>query len=562
MNRAMLWVLSAVTLWGAVAHGTTPETTAPADDEQEKIAVVIPIQGELTAETVQVFKDGMKEAKDTKADLAVLVLDTPGGYAGAAIAIADLMDQHDTIEFLSYVHGERFGGAWSAGAFLVFCTDGIYLRKGTSIGARAVTWPPLERLSGGYGSGTSALATWLLQRGGTSSIAGGSRSGIGLPPPTSITPPSVPGGPASTGWPGFPAPAPFAATTSQPQPAWKAQLRARAQAHGHPPEVAEALADENTELSATITEDGVSFSLAAQAPSTFFAPAPAEHGGPIKAGGTPLSLTATDVEKLGIGRAVESAVEMGRSLGLRRPHLLTYPNYKKLARRLANNVAQRASAKTLAEDELNGLNQLVKALQSAPQPTTSVRGAQPRTAAAITQLGQHVDKALALCKDLIVGAAKFPSLQLPARELEELARELQEYRKGLAEEYARATAAPFIIVTGFNSRWSESSDIFGISGTRYVTVSGEVANRGTATANTPRVLIQFWTNRPLIGRRPALVGEQYVSVTRSGLAPGQGATFQYRFRDRDGKVRHVTVEVVDHGRTSSRASPFSTRPGW
>lgn len=260
MNRAMLWVLSAVALWGAVAHGTTPEPAAPADDEQDKVVVVIPIHGELTAETVQVFKEGMKEAKDTKASLAVLVLDTPGGYAAAAIAIADLMDEHETIEFLSYVHGERFGGAWSAGAFLVLCTDGIYLRKGTSIGVRPVTWPPLEMLSGGRRSGS-----------------GGFSSGIGLPSPLSVPPSSVP---------------------------------------------------------------------------------------------------------------------------------------------------------------------------------------------------------------------------------------------------------------------------------------------GTAASSSPRLLIQFWTNRPTIGRRPDLLGEAYVSVSSSRLAPGQRASFQYVYPDPNRQVRHVTVEVVDHGRTSSRGSPFSTRSGW
>jgi membrane-bound serine protease (ClpP class) len=69
-------------------------------------------------------------------DAVILELDTPGGDTLNMARIGEELGQVG-VPVYTYIGGGAWGGALSAGAFISFSTDAIYMRAGTSIGAAA-----------------------------------------------------------------------------------------------------------------------------------------------------------------------------------------------------------------------------------------------------------------------------------------------------------------------------------------------------------------------------------------------------------------------------------------
>ncbi len=427
---------------------------------------VIPILGEITQETVYVFQAGMREAEKEGAEAVVLLLDTPGGQPAAVAAIASMMDQHEQTRFYAYVHGEQFGGAWSAGAVFAFCCERLYVRTGRFLGGTRITR-------------------------------------------------TVPHGL-------------FTVASPQADPQWLPQVRRLAKQNGYPPEVAEAMFNDQTEL--WVADVGGRKEFFTERPSA----AAITSSKLLKQKDALLALEATAVEELGIGKAVAGAEEVGNAVRLRRPNLLHDDTYKTLSARQVASAAQRLGASAVASAEWNELIQHLAALgwRSGHAPPLARVSAD----AALT-LGQRANRALFLCHDLVRGASQYPSLQLPDETLEALARELQDYLAKSGELYATATSRPTIEV--LSCRWQRDESL--------VRVQGEVRNVGNQTAHFPRVAVTTWHRRLGSLMQAQALDRVRVHVEPYSIAPGGGGTFSWRFFDPDKRIKDVSAEVVDHG---------------
>lgn len=97
--------------------------------------VVVPMVGEITGETGDFFRDAVLIARRREAKTVVLLFDTLGGSGPATLSVTSLMKEHPELRFCAYVDGERYGGAWSAGAVLALQCERIAIRRGRGLGA-------------------------------------------------------------------------------------------------------------------------------------------------------------------------------------------------------------------------------------------------------------------------------------------------------------------------------------------------------------------------------------------------------------------------------------------
>jgi ATP-dependent protease ClpP protease subunit len=67
----------------------------------------------------------------------ILEIDTPGGRLDLTKSICETIQKTNTCKILAFVKGGKFGGAYSAGAYITLACDSVYMASGTAIGAAA-----------------------------------------------------------------------------------------------------------------------------------------------------------------------------------------------------------------------------------------------------------------------------------------------------------------------------------------------------------------------------------------------------------------------------------------
>jgi len=232
--------------------------------------MVIPIVGRIAPITSEVVQAGLRAADSLHLANVVLLIDTGGGRTDVVDAVVAQLDAYKAAnpdaKVCAYVHGATTGGAWSAGAVLAMCTDRIFMLRGRAIGAAKLIF---------------------VSRDGRVTDPTDTPMGIKM------------------------------------DSAARAKFRARAQQHGYPAAIAEAMANDQVEL--WLCNDGAATELlvAAQGDAR-------PEGRLLKPAGTVLSLTAEDAEALGIATVVETPSDVGAALGLSEPDLLRNEGYLKL----------------------------------------------------------------------------------------------------------------------------------------------------------------------------------------------------------------------------------------
>ena len=101
--------------------------SANADDQ--KLAYVIPIHGEIGESLLYIIRRGVKEAIKEEADAIIFDMDTPGGRVDTTEEIIRIIDGID-IPVITFVNPS----AISAGAIISLATDKIYMKPGSTIG--------------------------------------------------------------------------------------------------------------------------------------------------------------------------------------------------------------------------------------------------------------------------------------------------------------------------------------------------------------------------------------------------------------------------------------------
>ncbi len=242
--------------------------------------MVIPIVGSIAPITVEAVQAGLRAADSLKVPNVVLLIDTNGGRTDVVDTIVAQLDAykaaHPDAKVCAYVHGASTGGAWSAGAILAMCTDKIFMLRGRAIGAAKLI---------------------VVDREGRVTDPTGTPAGIKM------------------------------------DSAARAKFRARAQQHGYPAAIAEAMANDQVEL--WLRKDGAATELLVVAQGDA-----KPKGQLLKAAGTVLSLTAEEAEALGIATVVETPTDVGKALGLSKPDLLRNDGYLKLLRMLQQEHAR------------------------------------------------------------------------------------------------------------------------------------------------------------------------------------------------------------------------------
>lgn len=113
----------------ASAEKEPPEKALTARD-----VVFVPIWGPITDKTAGQVAKQIK-ARSRTGKIVVLDIDTPGGYVTAAEEMAKIVAENSHMRFIAYISGKHYSGAWSAGAFMAFCCEKIYINPGKGIGA-------------------------------------------------------------------------------------------------------------------------------------------------------------------------------------------------------------------------------------------------------------------------------------------------------------------------------------------------------------------------------------------------------------------------------------------
>ncbi len=124
-------LLLAVLLTGLAAPGGSQgaDSLAPG----AKKVYVLPIREDIMPPLVYVVRRGVKEAMEAKADVLVLDMDTHGGRVDVTEEIIGIINKFPG-QTVTYVNKK----AWSAGAFISFATQKIYMAPQSVIGAAAV----------------------------------------------------------------------------------------------------------------------------------------------------------------------------------------------------------------------------------------------------------------------------------------------------------------------------------------------------------------------------------------------------------------------------------------
>ncbi|RKY25029.1 MAG: hypothetical protein DRP62_02290 [Planctomycetota bacterium] len=91
---------------------------------------------DLFCET-EAFEEAIVLAANQGPLFILIKIDTPGGRVDLAQRLCTAITRIDNCDTVAYVNGDKFGGAFSAGAIVALACDKVYMRKGTAIGAAA-----------------------------------------------------------------------------------------------------------------------------------------------------------------------------------------------------------------------------------------------------------------------------------------------------------------------------------------------------------------------------------------------------------------------------------------
>ncbi len=133
MRRWLMAILGLFQLLGLTNHISAADS---------RNVYVLPIRDDIMPPLVYIVRRGVKEAMDAKADVLVIDMDTNGGRVDSTEDIIDILNQFKG-QTVTYVNRKAF----SAGAFISFATQKIYMAPQSVIGAAA----PIVLSPGGDG---------------------------------------------------------------------------------------------------------------------------------------------------------------------------------------------------------------------------------------------------------------------------------------------------------------------------------------------------------------------------------------------------------------------------
>ena len=108
------------------------QTANAAEGNSAHTVYILPIHEEIMPPLVYLVRRGVKEAMDAKADTLILDMDTNGGRVDTTQEIIEILNQFKG-KTVTYVNKKAF----SAGAFISFATQKIYMAPQSVIGAAA-----------------------------------------------------------------------------------------------------------------------------------------------------------------------------------------------------------------------------------------------------------------------------------------------------------------------------------------------------------------------------------------------------------------------------------------
>ena len=108
-----------------------PVTFAATESSARKV-YVLPIRDDIMPPLVYLVRRGVKEAMQNNADVLVIDMDTDGGRVDTTQEIIEILNQFKG-ETVTYVNHKAF----SAGAYISFATQKIYMAPQSVIGAAA-----------------------------------------------------------------------------------------------------------------------------------------------------------------------------------------------------------------------------------------------------------------------------------------------------------------------------------------------------------------------------------------------------------------------------------------
>src|ERR1041385_2189743 len=104
----------------------------PPPSTADRVVYVLPIRDDIMPPLVYLVRRGVKAAREAKADLLILDMDTNGGRVDTTEEIIKILNQFKG-QTVTYVDHKAF----SAGAFISVATQKIYMAPQSVIGAAA-----------------------------------------------------------------------------------------------------------------------------------------------------------------------------------------------------------------------------------------------------------------------------------------------------------------------------------------------------------------------------------------------------------------------------------------
>lgn len=136
---------------GSQAENAAPGGAAPAP------TIYVEIDELLNAGNQSRLAKAIRLAKEQAGSWLVVSIDTPGGDVETMGAMGHALREAATsgtrIHTVAYISGGKFGGAWSAGAFLALACEKIYIKEDAKIGASLPVTPTLT--PGGFAIATA-----------------------------------------------------------------------------------------------------------------------------------------------------------------------------------------------------------------------------------------------------------------------------------------------------------------------------------------------------------------------------------------------------------------------
>jgi membrane-bound ClpP family serine protease len=132
MHRLMLTLGFLLQIWGLGAAPASETRQSPPSATGARKVYVIPVREEIGTALVFLIRRGVKQAIEDKAELLVLDMETNGGRVDKTEEIIQILNQFQG-RTMTYVNRKAF----SAGAFISFATQQIYMAPEAVIGAAA-----------------------------------------------------------------------------------------------------------------------------------------------------------------------------------------------------------------------------------------------------------------------------------------------------------------------------------------------------------------------------------------------------------------------------------------